>query len=279
MQRDPDIGRAPLDHDRSRRALDLPSLCMAECSVMQSVEILAELDARRSRARARASAGWLPLLLTGVAMLGSFPAYAGWLDGPGSACGCWSTLSDMSWTERLTTRFGQLAGGSRPLALYWLAVVPVVYALSVAWFALSGRRTGLRQRWGLHVLVGVGSLLGLLLSLLPPLDNLVSHSARPLLTPLLALALGLVALGWVERDLALCWAGAAVGATAVAVAALSHYVSGLPDSFVGNVGQSLLAPSVEVAGVGLLLIVTSLLLRRTRRRGAAVTVSFIPEVP
>ncbi len=246
---------------------------------MQSSEILAELDSRRSRVRARASAGWMPLLLTGVALLGSFPAYAGWFDGPGSACGCLSTSDSSSLSEAASARIGGLAGGSKPLALYWLAVVPSVYFLSVGWFSLCRRRTGLGQRWGLHVMMGVGTLLGLLLSLLPPLDQLVSPSARPLLTPLLALAVGLVALGRVERDRVLTGAGAAVAMTAVVVAALSHYTSGLPDSFLGNIGQALLAPSVEVAGVGLLLIVASLFLRRARRRTAAEFAPIHTEVP
>ncbi len=240
---------------------------------MQSIEILTELDGRQSRVRARASAGWLPLLLTGLALLGSFPAYAGWLDGQGSTCGCFFTPSNSPLSDRVSAQVGELAGGNRPLALYWLAVVPLVYLLSAGWFAVSRRRTGLGQRWGLHVSVGLGVLVTLLLSLLPPLDDLISHSARPLLTPLLALAMGLVALGKVERDTVLLGAGGAVALMAVAVAALGHYTSGLPDSLLGNIGQALLAPSVEVAGVGLLLIATAVLLRRARRRTVA---EFVP---
>ncbi|MCU1590479.1 MAG: hypothetical protein JWP11_1735 [Frankiales bacterium] len=246
---------------------------------MQSEGLLAELDARRVRTRARASAGWLPLLLTGLALLGAFPAYAGWWDGPPSECACALRASDPSLRDRLTANIGSLAG-SRPLALYWLAVVPAVYLLSVLWFASAARRSGFRQRWGLYTVIGLGTLLVLLLTLLPPLDGWVPHSSRPLLTPLLALAFGLLALGRVEHERVLLTAGAAVSALAVVVAALSHYVSGLSDSFFGNVGQALLAPSVEVATMGLVLVVAALLLRSAQGRLARSPVMTLsPELP
>lgn len=243
---------------------------------MQSEALLSELTARRVRIRARASAGWLPLLLTGLALLGAFPAYAGWWDGPASAgIYVFTDAADLSLRDRLTTNIGVLAGGSRPLALYWLAVVPTVYLLSAFWFAVSARRSGLRQRWGVHLLIGLGTLLSLLVTLLPPVDGWVPHSSRPLLTPLLALAFGLAALGWVEHQRVLLTAGGLVSALAVVVAALSHYASGLPDSFFGNVGQALLAASVEVALVGLALVVAGLFLRIAQGRAAAAPVAVL----
>jgi hypothetical protein len=227
---------------------------------MQSEEVLAELDAHRARARARASAGWLPLLLTGLALLIAFPAYAGWWDGPASECGCGSAgLSD---------RLGLvgLGGGSRAVGLYWLVVVPVVYAASACWFAWVARRTGLRQRWGVHLLAGTGTFVALVGV---AAAGWVSTSSFAMLTPMSALAVGLVALGIVEHDRVVVAAGVAVAAVAVAVGALAHHVSNLSDSGWGNVGQSLLAPSVEVAGVGLALVAAAALLRFTKRRASA----------
>jgi hypothetical protein len=227
---------------------------------MQSDEVLAELDAHRARARARASAGWLPLLLTGLALLIAFPAYAGWWDGPAGGCVCGKAGA----LDRLGVV--GLGGGSRAVGLYWLVVVPAVYAASACWFAWVARRTGLRQRWGVHLLAGTGTFAALVgvaaAGWVPP-------SSWGMLTPLLALAVGLVALGTVERDRVVTAAGVAVAAVAGAVGALAHHVSNLSDSGWGNVGQSLLAPSVEVAGVGLTLVAAATLLRSTKRRASA----------
>jgi hypothetical protein len=235
----------------------------------QSGEVLSELDGRRARARARAAAGWVPLLLTGLALLGAFPAYAGWWDGPaGGSVGD----STVSLSQRLGL-FG-LGGGSRAVGLYWLVVVPVVYAASAFWFARSARRTGLRQRWGVHLLAGTGTfaaLVGVAVA------GWVPPSSWGLLTPLLALAVGLVALGTVEHDRVVSAAGVVVAAVAALVGSLAHHASSLSDSGLGNVGQSLLAPSVEVAGVGLALVVAAVLVRSAKQRAASVpAAAFVP---
>lgn len=237
---------------------------------MQSADLLDELDARAARARARASAGWLPVLLAGVAMLGAFPALAGWWDGPG----CSDCTFEASGGFRET--LAELGGGSRPLAVYWLVVLPLVHVLSGMWFAWTRRRTGFRQRWELHAMVAAATLLAVLLSLVPPFEGLVSPATRPVLTPLLALALGLVALGRVERDSMVALAGAAVAAPAIIVAALADHAATLPDSTVGSIGQALLAPSVQIGGVGLLLVIASLVLRAARRRAAAAPIAALP---
>lgn len=234
---------------------------------MQSLDLLDELDARATRARARAAAGWLPMLLTGLAMVGAFPALAGWWDGPG----CTDCILTSSGDARPTLT--ELGGGSRPLAVYWLISLPVMHLASGLWFTRTRRRTGLGQRWGLHVTVAATTLLVVLLSMVPPFDALVSPATRPVLTPLLALALGLVALGRVERDLKIAMSGAVVGLTAVVVAALAHHVTKLPDSTMGNVGQALLAPSIQVAGVGLLLAMAALVLRGACLRAASAPVA------
>lgn len=237
---------------------------------MQSIELLDELGSRAARARARASAGWLPMLLTGLAMLGSFPAQAGWWDGPG--CRDCNLYGSGGSPDVLA----QLGGGSEPLALYWLTVIPLLHLLTSLWFVRTRRRTGFRKRWELHVLVALAVMLLLLLSALPPFDSVVPAAARPVLTPLLALAVGLLVLSGVERDRMLALGGAAVLGVAVVVAALADHVTSLPDSGLGNVGQALLAPSVQVGGVGIALIVASLLLRAARRRAAATPVAALP---
>lgn len=240
---------------------------------MQSADLLDELEARATRVRARASAGWLPVLLAGLAMLGAFPALAGWWDGPG----CDPCSFDGSGGFSAT--LAELGAGSRPLAVYWLTILPLVHILSGAWFAWTRRRTGFGQRWGLHVMVAAATLVVVLLSLVPPFEELVSPATRPVLTPLLALALGLVALGRVERDPVVTLAGAAVAATAVIGEVFAHHAAALSDSAFGNIGQALLAPSIQIGGVGLLLVFASLLLRAARRRAAAATIAALSSEP
>lgn len=238
---------------------------------MQSEEVLAELDVRRTRAKARAAAGWLPLLLTGLALLGAFPAYAGWWDGHAGG----DVRNTVSVSQRLGL-FG-LGGGSRVVGLYWLVVVPIVYAASAFWFARSARRTGLRQRWGVHLLAGTGTFAALVVV---AAAGWVPPSSWGLLTPLLALAVGLIALGIIEHDHAVTVAGVVVAALAVTVGALAHHVSHLSDSGLGNVEQSLLAPSVEVAGVGLALIAAAVLVRFAKQRTASVPApALVPAAP
>ncbi|MDX6197605.1 MAG: hypothetical protein QOJ79_756 [Actinomycetota bacterium] len=240
----------------------------------QSADLLIEIDEHGARTRARAAAGWLPLLLAGLAMLGAFPAYAGWWDGPAGGCIC--TSDGAPWWDRLGVV--GLGGGSRPVGLYWLAVVPVVYAASAGWFAMSARRTGLRQRWGLHLLAGLGTA-GVAVVLAVARVAWLPWSPGALFTPLLALAVGLVALGLVERDRVVTSSGAAVAVVAVAVSALARHSSHLPDSGLGNVGQALLAPSVEVAGLGLVLVGAAAYVRSANKRTASVTPTAPPAVP
>ena len=135
----------------------------------------------------------------------------------------------------------------------------------------------MRQRWGVHLLAGAGTFAALVgvasAGWVPP-------SSWGLLTPLLALAVGLTALGIIEHDRVVTATGAAVAGIAVAVGALARHPSSLNDTGLGNVGQSFLAPSVEVAGVGLALVAAGVLVRSAKRRAASVPAgAFVPAAP
>ena len=248
-------------------------LCMTECSVMQSDAFLQELHARTVRARAGASAGWFPMLLTGLAMLAAFPALAGWYD----AFGC--SPCDFKEAGAVDSALISLGGGSTALGLHWLVAVPLVQALTWLWYART-RRVGLRQRWGPQVAWAAGALFVLLFVALPPLAQLLPAVPAPGLTPLLALALGLAVLARVEHDSALAVGAAAVAGVAVLMATLAGHVTTLSDSAAGSVGQALLAPSVQLAATGLALVLGSVPLRAARRRGAARPVaSLAGDVP
>lgn len=233
---------------------------------MQSEVLVNELEARRAGARARASAGWLPLFLTGAAMIGSFPAYAGWLEGPASETSSAFVVEETAGDTSYTPQISDLASGDRSVALYWFGVLPVVYLISALWFAGRSRRSGLRLRWELHLWAGAALLALLLLSLHPVLRSRLPASVTDVLTPLVAVSGALLVLAKVERSTVIAAAAGAVGLVAGLVVALDDHVTSLRDSTRGTIGQALLAPGVEVAAAGVLLVVLGLLLARSRRR-------------
>jgi hypothetical protein len=217
----------------------------------------------------RARSGWMAVLLTGVALLGSVPLYAGFLPR-----GYASYTAEPAGVEFRVLhvspglgRLGRLAsGGSSTLGLYWLVAVPAVYALLGLWFVLRARRTGLQQRWGVYV---GGSLLlfsVLLLSVLP-----VSDPAPPVLrqvtSPLLLLAGSVIVLGLVERDRRLVVLGAVGAAVAVLVGLVIHGGPVMTDSLPGE--PVLSAVSSAQGGVALLgaaFVICGLLWRPRRAR-------------
>ncbi|GEM_PF-2806510 len=170
-----------------------------------SAEPLRQLSAAVARARA-ARHGFGPALgVLGLVTAGALPLYV--LHGP---------PPQRPVTQAVTGPLVGAVGGSLPnggqwAALYWLAALPLAYAATVAYYRARGRRLGVQGRVLPAVVVGLLLLVVLFASspatasslhlpgwvtFLHPRGDLASHG----LTPLVAAAIGLLALAYLERS-------------------------------------------------------------------------------
>lgn len=157
-----------------------------------SREVLAEVEAARRRARAARPHTWLPLVVLAVVVFAAMPLYVQRPVGEQ-----WSGSSQLS---RLSG-FGQLQHPTAA-AVYWLVVVPVVYAVIAAYLVRRGARSGVRVR-AAHVTVS-GLVLFIVLVVavvvVPQMRLLPGNLTIRGLTPLLAIAMGVMAWGALDRD-------------------------------------------------------------------------------
>lgn len=160
---------------------------------------LTEVRRLRARTRARAHGGaWVPAaVLAGLVVLSAAlyrypPAdpHVAYIDYP-----FWAGLP---WEQH----------SSQVSYAFWLLGLPAAFAAIGAWYRHRARRTGVRVSWPVLVAVGMGALLLLVVLVaiprkpLPDPDLIASGSPgwwSGLATPLVAVALAIVALGWVER--------------------------------------------------------------------------------
>jgi hypothetical protein len=213
----------------------------------------------------RAKAGWLPVVVTGLVLLGSVPLYADVLP---RRFADYAPLSagPTAFFSPGGGRLGRLAGGGPSvLGRYWLVVVPAVYLLLAAWFALRARRTGLQQRWTVYIGVGLALFAVLLLTVLPVSDPL-PVVVREVATPLLLLAGSLAVLGAVEQDRRLMVLAAVGAGVAVYVGLTIRGGFVLPDSVPGEpVLSGLLSAQGAVAVLGVSFVVCGLAWRPWRK--------------
>ncbi|WP_431880411.1 hypothetical protein [Micromonospora marina] len=181
---------------------------MDQASEGQATQTLAELQRLRRRTRARTHGGaWLPALGIAVLLLASSAlyrhpfalTYSISVDAP-----YWAGLPD----EQLD-----------PLAsyLFWFLCTPLLLAVIGAWYRWRSRSLGLRVAWPLFVGTGLGVLLLLaVLAAVPTQEQSQSGTLTSgaghfwlsgLLTPLLPVAVAVMALGWAERSRVLAIAG------------------------------------------------------------------------
>ncbi|MGX7669564.1 hypothetical protein [Plantactinospora sp. DSM 117369] len=179
---------------------------MSSTDEERPAEILAELDRLRSRTRTRTHGGaWLPALAVAVLLLASIALYrmpfgqptALRIDHP-----YWAGLPDEQRHPVLSYAF-------------WFVGTPLLVATAAAWYTLRARRLGLRVSWPIFAAAGLGMLL--LLAVLAAVPETEAPSgalgAAPdwfwpgLLTPLLPVAVAVLALAWAERSPGLAAAG------------------------------------------------------------------------
>ncbi|MDT4986093.1 MAG: hypothetical protein QOI74_187 [Micromonosporaceae bacterium] len=174
-----------------------------------------------------------------------------------------------------------------PLAsyLFWLVGLPAAFAAIAAWYRHRARRLGVRVPWPVLVTVGLGTLV-LLLALVAvprqPMANPDTLTALPLpwwyglVTPLLAVAAAVIALGGVERRPTLAVAGAWLGllawwqAAAGRLGDIPRWVIWLLDGGSGPaLGGQLALPAAATLAVMTAPLLAWVLVEAVRTRGGS----------
>jgi hypothetical protein len=184
--------------------------------VTDPAAVLADLNNLKARSRRLAHAGaWLPTLaLAALALLSGvlyrFP---------------FGSAGDV--TERII-QYPYWAGlpeqqrASLASYVFWLLAAPLAFVLVAQWYRFRERRDGVRVPWRVPVVAGAVGLLGLLALFAAPTGETAGPTGdllvvwdgpahtwwRGFLTPLLAVAVAAIALGIVERGIAITAAGA-----------------------------------------------------------------------
>jgi len=180
---------------------------------VEAEQTLAEVARLRDAARARAHGGvWLPAVAVALLLLGSIVLYRDPFGEPSSITAefpFWAGLADQQRSPAASYA-------------YWFLGVPLVLAATAVWYRWRERHLGVRVAWPVFAAVAGGALLILaVLAAVPegqPADGIELASGMfwpGLLTPLLPVAAGVVALGVAERSRALLTAGAWIALLAI----------------------------------------------------------------
>jgi hypothetical protein len=184
-----------------------------------SVSTLDYLRDVRRRVRTRAHAGvWFPVGVIAVLLLGSIALYVAPFAAPYGP--------DVSFLQAVTApSWAGLPAPQRDAGLsygYWFVGTPAAFAVIAWWYRRRARRVGLTVAWRRVVIVGLGALAGLaVLAAVPSatVDPYATSSIEPgwlhgLRTPLIPVALALIALGLTERSVTLVVTGGWIGVIA-----------------------------------------------------------------
>lgn len=168
--------------------------------------ILDEVARLRRLTRARARGAAVPLMIFGLLTLASIPLYSH----PFHAL---QTLPDGGSVSRpgSTSGYAGLDGFDRSAALsiaFWLITGPLSYLACAWWYRRRAARVGLTVRWRPWAYVGTALFAVFLLAVFaqdhgahqasPPMGG--SFVASAVISPLLAIAVGLLVLAKVERS-------------------------------------------------------------------------------
>lgn len=179
-----------------------------------ALQTLDDVDRLRKRVRTRVHNGaWFPSLVIGLFILASISLYRVPFIEPhiyGSESPDWAGLPEMQRS---------------PLAsyLFWFLGMPVVLALIALWYRRREQLTGFRVRWRLFLGVAGGAMALLAVFAAVPRRQLSAEEMMTLVpydpqvlvngffSPLMAVAVGVVLLGRVERSRWLVFCGAWIG--------------------------------------------------------------------
>jgi len=170
-------------------------------------------DVRR-RVRGQAHAGvWFPVGVIAVLLLGSIGLYvAPFADPYGPDVAFLQAISTPSWAGLPAPQRDALLSYG-----YWFLGTPAAFAVIAWWYRRRARRVGLTIAWRRVLVVGLGALAGLaVLAAVPSTVDTNALSPEPawlhgLRTPLIPVALALIALGLTERSVTLAATGGWIG--------------------------------------------------------------------
>lgn len=224
--------------------------------------LLDHLSQLRRQARARSRGAWLPLLVFALLTLASALLYRQpFYRLPASGGGGYSfelpSYAGLPWNNR-----------SAALSIaFWLVLAPLCYLGCALWYHTRAERSGVSLRWqtwvwsglglfGVLVVALVGQRLGWLRLPAGAPSNAMPYPPDSALSPLLAIALGLLVLAWVERS----WG---VAATAILYGGLAtvmnlYGLGQIPPWILPPLGGS--QDALVAAGPNLILLSSILLL-------------------
>lgn len=248
-------------------------------------EVLGGVERVRSAARTRVRGAWFPLLVFGALTLATIPLYDRPFGGGNSS-------------SSMTPYYAGLPGARSQLVayLFWLVFAPLGYVACGAWYRRRAGRLGVSFRWERWVAAGLG-LFALLQALLAmptgepgrsiDIDTgdgvgvLITPSgpsaavefragAAAFLTPLVAVAIGLLVLAWIERSWTVAVVAVLYGGFTVIVN--TYGLGQIPPWIPGNgfSQDELVAPANNLILLAILLFAASgLCAIRTRRPARA----------
>ncbi|GAA3233598.1 hypothetical protein ACFO1B_23295 [Dactylosporangium siamense] len=176
-----------------------------DSSTPDPAAVLAEMGELRARSRRLAHAGaWLPALILAALPLLSIGLYRH----PFATVNA-SSVGYPFWGGLPEEQRAALAS-----YVFWLIVAPLAFVLVAQWYRRREHRQGIRVPWRVPVTAGLAALLCLLALFAAPTgepDPTLSADSGPwwrgLLTPLLSIAVAVIALGVVERSTAITLSG------------------------------------------------------------------------
>jgi hypothetical protein len=184
---------------------------MDEQAISDPAQTLTEVRRLRVRSRRLAHGGaWVPAAVLTALVLLSALLYR----------------YPLSYPQTLEVRYPFWAGlpdeQRSPAGSYafWLLGLPAAFGVIAAWYRYRARRLGVRVAWPVLAAVGLGALVLLLVLVAIPSEPVTGMFTlraplwKGLITPLVAVAAGLIALGWVERAPTLAAAGVWFGLAA-----------------------------------------------------------------
>ena len=233
----------------------------------------------RRQARARSRGAWLPLVVFALLTLASTLLYH-------QPFATLQSSNEDGWGFDLPSLAG-LPWGNRSAALsieFWLVLAPLCYLGCALWYHRRAERSGVSLRWqtwvstglalfGVLVVVLVGQRLGWLRLPYGPPSSGMWYAPGSALSPLLAIALGLLVLAWVERSRSVALTAILYGGLATM---MNLYGLGqIPPWIIPPLGGS--SDAFVAAGPNLILLASILLLGAAftgkRRAGSAPRVA------